>query len=357
MTVNHPATHFTETAAATRPIQVSFEGVTKVYRPRGGAAVEALAGIDLAVRTGEVFGIIGRSGAGKSSLIRLINGLERPTGGRVVVEGVDVGTLPEPALTPLRRRIGMIFQGFNLMAARSVEDNVALPLRFAGVGRREARRRAAEALDLVGLADKAKAYPGRLSGGQKQRAGIARALVQKPTLLLSDEATSALDPETTRSILDLLRTINRDLGLTIVLITHEMEVVRGIADRVAVIDAGRIVETGPTWRVFGDPVHAVTRTLLRRAGDRTDLPDLSGDTLLLALAYTGRDAREVDLGAVVGALGPGARLVQADLERIQGRSQGRLFVAVPRPSAAETQALLTRAHALASHVEIVRDAP
>ncbi|MBB3593431.1 ABC-type methionine transport system ATPase subunit [Rhizobium sp. BK529] len=208
----------------------------------------ALDGISLSVKKGEILGIIGRSGAGKSTLIRCLNGLERADSGEIVIEGRNITGLGEQELQPLRRRIGMIFQHFNLLSAKTVEENVVLPLKIEGVVKAERSKRAHELLELVGLSDKASAYPSSLSGGQKQRVGIARALAARPALLLSDEATSALDPETTRSILTLLKDINRKLGLTILLITHEMEVVRGIADRVAVIDTGRIVEEGQSGR-------------------------------------------------------------------------------------------------------------
>ncbi|RWP22513.1 ATP-binding cassette domain-containing protein, partial [Mesorhizobium sp.] len=234
--------------------------LTDVRRRFGTTA--ALDGVSLSVRKGEILGIIGRSGAGKSTLIRCLNGLERPDSGEIFIEGRDIAQLGERELQPLRRRIGMIFQHFNLLSAKTVEDNVALPLKIDGRPKAERLSRAAELLELVGLSEKAKAYPASLSGGQKQRVGIARALAARPALLLSDEATSALDPETTRSILALLKDINRRLGLTILLITHKMEVIRSIADRVAVIDAGRIVEEGPVWSVFADPQSPVTESLL-----------------------------------------------------------------------------------------------
>eukprot|EP01035_Chromulina_nebulosa_P012922 gene12921-biopygen10939 len=222
-----------------------------VYRHFG--PTPALDGISLTIGKGEIVGLIGRSGAGKSTLIRCLNGLERPDSGEIFIEGRRITGLPEQQLQPLRRRIGMIFQQFNLLANKTVIENVALPLKIEGVARAARSKRARELLDLVGLAGRATAYPSELSGGQKQRVGIARALAARPALLLSDEATSALDPETTRSILALLKDINQRLGLTILLITHEMEVVRSIADRVAVINAGRIVEEGQVWSVFASP--------------------------------------------------------------------------------------------------------
>jgi D-methionine transport system ATP-binding protein len=228
---------FVSTTAIEAEPQTATEEVvrlTDVKRRFGTTA--ALDGISLTVKRGEILGIIGRSGAGKSTLIRCLNGLERADSGEILIEGRDITGLSEQDLQPLRRRIGMIFQHFNLLSAKTVEENVALPLKIEGLAKSERLKRAHELLELVGLADKAKAYPSSLSGGQKQRVGIARALAARPALLLSDEATSALDPETTRSILALLKDINRKLGLTILLITHEMEVVRGIADRTGLVN-------------------------------------------------------------------------------------------------------------------------
>jgi D-methionine transport system ATP-binding protein len=222
-------------------------------------------------KRGEIVGIIGRSGAGKSTLIRCLNGLEKPDSGRIEVLGEDIAPLGERELRRVRLRVGMIFQHFNLLSSKTVADNIALPLKIAGRTQSERRDRVRALLWLVGLEDKADAYPGQLSGGQKQRVGIARALAADPALLLSDEATSALDPETTASILALLRDINRKLGLTIVLITHEMSVVRAIAGRVIVLDYGRIVEEGEAATVFGRPQAASTRRLLASA--HHDAPD------------------------------------------------------------------------------------
>ncbi len=221
-----------------------------------------LQSIDLTVPKGSIFGVIGRSGAGKSTLLRLINGLERPTSGEVIVDGVPLSTLSRPGLRALQRRIGMIFQSFGLLANRSIAGNVALPLELAGVGKAERATRVAELLARVGISDKADAYPSRLSGGQRQRVGIARALAMRPDILLCDEATSALDPETTRSVLALLADLNREMGLTIVLITHEMAVVRAICDHVAVLDQGRLVEAGPVDSVFAGSREQATLALL-----------------------------------------------------------------------------------------------
>jgi D-methionine transport system ATP-binding protein len=205
-----------------------------------------------------VFGIIGRSGAGKSSLVRVINLLNRPTKGEVIVAGRDLTQLNDAQLRAARRDIGMVFQHFNLLSSRTVFDNAALPLELAGMDKAAIRERVNPLLELVGLSALADRYPSQISGGQKQRVGIARALASRPKVLLSDEATSALDPETTRSILALLRQVNKELGLTVVLITHQMQVIKQVADRVAVIDAGRIVEQGPVIDVFTRPQQAIT---------------------------------------------------------------------------------------------------
>lgn len=244
----------------TRGPHIVFEQVGKTY---AGADAPALENVSFTIQRGEVFGIIGRSGAGKSTLLRSINMLERPDRGHVWIDGADIGTLDEDGLVGLRRRIGMIFQHFNLMSAKTVFDNVALPLRVAGVRRAEIEARVNDLLATVGLADKAQAYPAMLSGGQKQRVGIARALVHRPEILLCDEATSALDPETTEQILALLRSINRQLGLTVVLITHDMAVIEEACDRVLVLDHGHVKEHGPVWRVFAEPQAEATLSLLR----------------------------------------------------------------------------------------------
>ncbi|CAO3424475.1 Methionine ABC transporter ATP-binding protein [Azospirillum doebereinerae] len=314
---------------------IRFDGVGKTY-PGG---VQALFEQSFVIRRGSVFGIIGRSGAGKSTLLRAINMLERPSAGRVLIDGVDVGALGEDALVGLRRRIGMIFQHFNLLSAKTVRENVGLPLKVAGVGAAETRRRVDELLDLVGLADKADVHPSKLSGGQKQRVGIARALVHRPEILLCDEATSALDPETTHAILGLLRDIKARLGLTIVLITHDMAVIRAICDEVMVLDHGRRVEHGPVWSVFGAPRGDATQALLRplRHGLPDDIarrllpepPRQGGGHAVLALRFTGESHPEgVSLASLL-ALAPDAKLLHGGIDRIQGHAQGDLLIAVP----------------------------
>ncbi|NKD54787.1 ATP-binding cassette domain-containing protein [Haematospirillum sp. 15-248] len=243
----------------------------KVYPARKGTLPHAaLKGITLTVGEGEVFGIIGRSGAGKSTLLRTINVLERPTSGLVEVDGIDVLALSKRELPLFRRRVGMVFQHFNLLSSRTVFQNIALPLELAGASRADIKAAVEPLLPLVGLADKRDRYPSELSGGQKQRVGIARALASKPHVLLCDEVTSALDPETTRQILRLLKDINRRLNLTMVVITHEMEVVRLLCDKVAVMDHGEVVESGTTADVFADPRHPVTRLLLAHGHEEED---------------------------------------------------------------------------------------
>jgi D-methionine transport system ATP-binding protein len=258
---------------------VQLAGVSKVFG--GTPPVRAVDGVDLEITAGEITGVIGYSGAGKSTLVRLINALERPTAGRVLLDGVDLAGLTERRLGRVRREVGMIFQQFNLFSSRTVQGNVAYPLRPAGLDRAARDRRVAELLDFVGLADRASAYPSQLSGGQKQRVGIARALATRPKLLLADEATSALDPETTADVLALLRRVNDELGTTIVVITHEMEVVRSICDRVVVMEQGRIVEQGPVYDVFSRPSAPATRrfvgSVLRDRPDRAVIERLRSD--------------------------------------------------------------------------------
>ncbi|WP_165221546.1 methionine ABC transporter ATP-binding protein [Affinirhizobium pseudoryzae] len=322
---------------------VSFEGVTKRFPDRGGQGeFTALAGVDYTVPKGAITGIIGRSGAGKSTLIRLVNGLELPTSGTVLVDGVDVTALSERGLRDLRRQVGMIFQHFNLLSSRTVFDNVALPLEIAGLTAKAIRERVEPLLDLVGLSDKAKRYPAELSGGQKQRVGIARALATEPKLLLSDEATSALDPETTQSILDLIKRINRELDLTVLLITHEMEVVKSIASEVAVIDKGLIVEAGRTFDVFTRPKHETTRALLSGLAG-TKLPEAIARRLMeepasAARVYTritffGATAEQPLISRLMSELGAEVNIITGTIDEIAGEPYGSLVISYPADAA------------------------
>lgn len=339
---------------------VRFINVGKTYEGRQGP-VNALKGIDLAIARGEIFGIIGRSGAGKSSLIRTINRLEQPSSGRVLIDQIDISDFDENTLVALRRQTGMIFQHFNLMSAKTVWQNVELPLKVAGVPKLQREQKVRELLELVGLQGKHTAYPAQLSGGQKQRVGIARALVHDPSILLCDEATSALDPETTQSILGLLREINQRLGLTIILITHEMAVIRDICHRVVVLEQGQIVEQGPVWQVFGDPQHAVSKTLLAPLQDSlpealhgriTAQPISAKSPVILRLRFTGNQVQEPDLGALFSALGGQVRLLHGGVEHIQGHALGQLLLSVSSTALSAVQ-LRQRAEHWAQHVEVV----
>ena len=256
--------------------------VEKTYYSKAGN-IEALKKTNIEVKEGDIFGIIGLSGAGKSTLIRCINMLEVPTGGQVFVDGQELTAMNESQLRKARQNIGMIFQHFNLLASRTVYDNVAFPLEIQGMPGEQIRKRVEELLDMVQLKDRADYYPSQLSGGQKQRVGIARALASNPKVLLSDEATSALDPQTTKSILQLLRDINKRLNLTIVMITHQMEVVKEICDRVAVIENGSIIEEGTMYKVFTEPREETTKEFVKTVNDIKIPPII--DTVSMKQAY------------------------------------------------------------------------
>ncbi|NED99759.1 methionine ABC transporter ATP-binding protein [Phytoactinopolyspora halotolerans] len=252
---------------------ISFRDATKVFGG-GPDAVRAVDSVTLDIARGEIFGVIGYSGAGKSTLVRLINALETATSGQVIVDGQDVTTLREAELRKVRAGIGMIFQQFNLMNSRTVAGNVGYPLKVAGWSKQDRRRRVGELLEFVGLTDKARSYPAKLSGGQKQRVGIARALATSPSILLADEATSALDPDTTQDVLALLRRVNRELGVTIVVITHEMDVVRSIAHRVAVMEHGKVIEHGRAYDVFAAPRERATQRFVASTLQDRPSPDV-----------------------------------------------------------------------------------
>ena len=314
--------------------------------------VHALKNINLHIQAGEVFGIIGRSGAGKSSLVRCMNLLNRPGSGKMIVNGRDLLQLSDAQLRQARQEIGMVFQHFNLLSSRTVFDNAALPLELAGVSKAEIAQRITPLLELVGLAHLANRYPAQISGGQKQRVGIARALASNPRVLLSDEATSALDPETTRSILDLLRQVNRELGVTVVLITHQMQVIKQIADRVAVMEAGQVVELGAVLDVFTNPQQAITQSLIdeivpqelpasvqqRVQALSLGLPaGQSGQ--LLRLSYAGDSAYQPVLSHLIRELGLDLSILHGQIDDIQGQSFGSLAVFASGPPAQITAAI------------------
>ncbi|WP_420965282.1 methionine ABC transporter ATP-binding protein [Bradyrhizobium sp. B120] len=327
---------------------VRFEQVAKAYPAyRDKPSVQALKDIDFAIPRGSITGVIGRSGAGKSSLVRLINGLEKPSSGRVVVDGRDISGLSGRDLRLAQRSIGMIFQHFNLLSSRTAADNIALPLEIAGWSRRDIAVRVAELLELVGIADKYDRYPSELSGGQKQRIGIARALATRPNVLLSDEATSALDPQTTRSILDLLANINRELGVTIVLITHEMSVVRQLAKEVVVIDGGHIVERGHVADIFTHPAHPVTQAFLSEViGDsvpvslasRLQPRPVAGGRAVIRVQVRGADAGDTIVARLARELSIDVALLSARIDEIGGQHVGSLSLGIPGGEAAADKA-------------------
>ncbi|MCH0565609.1 MULTISPECIES: methionine ABC transporter ATP-binding protein [unclassified Streptomyces] len=311
---------------------ITTSGLTKTYRaPRShGPEVTALDGVDLHVREGEVFGVIGQSGAGKSSLIRCINLLERPTAGTVTVDGRDLtalagrGPRASRALREARSRIGMVFQHFNLLASRTVQANVELPLEILGMSRRDRARKAMDLLDLVGLADKAGTHPAQLSGGQKQRVGIARALAGDPGVLLSDEATSALDPETTRSILQLLRDLNRQLGLTVLLITHEMDVVKSVCDSAALMEKGRVVESGTVGELLATPGSALASALFPVGGEAT-----GADRTVVDVTFLGESATRPVISRLARTYTIDISILGAAIDTVGGRQIGRMRIELP----------------------------
>lgn len=322
---------------------IHIKDLRKTYKtPRG--VFEAIKGIDLKIEQGEIFGIIGPSGAGKSTLVQCINLLENPDSGSITINGQVLTGLSEVELRAQRRRIGMVFQGFNLLSRRTVFNNVALPLEIAGVNKEEIKPRVDELLKLVGLSHLSDRYPAQISGGQKQRVGIARALACRPDVLLSDEATSALDPETTANILALLRDINRKTGITIVLITHQMEVVKQICDRVAVLSHGTVVESGDTAAIFANPRHDVTRAMVSAATESSlseDSLDIIRQRLVQAVQsnpqqdaavweihlHNSQASTEL-LSGHLNRHGVSLGLLQAKVEDIKGVAVGKLYFQV-----------------------------
>lgn len=338
-----------ELALAAAEPMVRFEGVSKVYPAyRDKPSIYALQDIDVSIPRGSITGVIGRSGAGKSSLVRLINGLEKPTAGRVIVDGRDISALSGQPLRLAQRAIGMIFQHFNLLSSRTAAANIALPLEIAGWSRADIRARVSELLELVGIAEKHDRYPSELSGGQKQRIGIARALATRPDVLLSDEATSALDPQTTRAILDLLASINRELGVTIILITHEMSVVRQLAKEVVVIDGGRIVERGHVADIFTHPKHPATQTFLAEVlGDavpvslasRLEARPVPNGRAVIRVQVRGTDAGDTVVARLARELALDVALLSARIDEIGGQQVGSLILGIPGGEAASRQVL------------------
>lgn len=313
---------------------IEFENVSKDFRIKE-SKVEALKNVNLKIENGDIFGIIGFSGAGKSTLLRTINALEKPTEGRVLVDGEDINQLTSSRLREKRKSIGMIFQQFNLLETKTVYENVALPLKLNNVPKEQIKKRVEEILDFVELSDKSQAYPAKLSGGQKQRVGIARALATEPSILLSDEATSALDPKTTASILKLLKKINRELHITIVLITHEMNVIQSICNHVAVMEKGEIVEKGNVIDIFSMPKMSITRNFVKTvindnvperliAGILTDQRNYK----ILRLKFLDSDSTESVLAEVNKRFEVETNILFANISEIQDRILGIIIVQI-----------------------------
>ena len=314
---------------------IRLQNVTKDFG-EGEEQIHAVHDISLTIEDGEIFGIIGLSGAGKSTLVRCINLLERPTSGSVIVDGRDLTTLPQKELLLIRRSIGMIFQGFNLLAQRNVLQNVCYPLEIAGWKKKESVARATELLSVVGLADRAKAYPSQLSGGQKQRVAIARALATKPRYLLCDEATSALDPTTTQSILSLLKEINRTMGVTVIVITHEMRVIDQICDRVAVIDHGQIAELGAVSQVFTNPQSKIARELILPGVSIAPVFTPGGKRI--RLAFNGETTRHPVVASLIMECQTPVNIVSADIREIDGKIYGQTILELPADEAGAERA-------------------
>lgn len=304
---------------------IELKSITKTFVSAAGSHT-ALDNVSLTVNDGEIFGIIGLSGAGKSTLVRCINLLERPDVGEVIIDGVDIMTVSKSELLAIRRNIGMIFQSFNLLEQRNVIGNVIFPLEIAGVKKADAIARAEALLELVGLSDKAKSYPSELSGGQKQRVAIARALATNPKYILCDEATSALDPTTTVSILELLKSINRTLGVTIIVITHEMDVIDRICDRVAVLDKSRVAELGEVSEVFTDPKSDIAKALV--------LPKMlaavkNSSGRHLRLVFDGESTEKPVISSLVTECGAKISILFADMKELEGKTYGQMLISLP----------------------------
>ena len=312
-----------------RGTRIEFREITKVFKQKK-ARVKALDNVSMTIEPGEIVGIIGYSGAGKSTLVRMINGLDTPSAGELLLDDTNIVGMSEKKLRGIRRNIGMIFQQFNLMNSRTAAGNIEYPLQLQGVGKQERAQRVQELLEFVGLGDKGKSYPEQLSGGQKQRVGIARALATNPSLLLADEATSALDPTTTQEVLDLLRQVNKEFGITIVVITHEMEVVRSIADKVAVMENGRVVEQGSVYEVFSNPQTSVAAkfvaTSLRNEPDVVETDDLLAHEGRLFTINLTEESGFFTAAARLKEAGVSIAVVHGGITTLQQHSFGKLTV-------------------------------
>ena len=304
---------------------IQVENLCKRFNTKGGT-VEAAKNISFSIEKGEIFGIIGLSGAGKSTLVRCLNLLERPTSGTVRVNGKNLTELSEKELRKERQKIGMIFQHFNLLMQRTALDNVCFPMENAGIKKAEARKKALEYLKIVGLEEKALSYPSQLSGGQKQRVAIARVLASDPQILLCDEATSALDPQTTKAILELIKEINRDYGITVVVITHEMSVVQEICDKVAVLERGALVETGTVEELFRNPKTDEAKKLV--FSGRTQIQEMKGKRLV-RVTFQEKSSFEPVIANLVLTYRTPVNILYADTKNINGQAQGEMILQLP----------------------------
>ncbi|MDI9243631.1 methionine ABC transporter ATP-binding protein [Marinobacter sp. CHS3-4] len=334
---------------------IVFDQVEKSYQVNG-QAVPALRPTSMTIETGEIFGIVGHSGAGKSTLVRLINLLEPPSAGRILIDNENITRYSQAELRAFRRKVGMIFQHFNLLSSKTVADNIAFPMKLAGIySKQEIQARVEELLQRVSLSDQANKYPSQLSGGQKQRVGIARALACRPTILLCDEATSALDPQTTQSVLRLLADINKELGLTIVLITHEMDVVRRVCDRVAVMDAGEVVEMGKVSDVFLHPEHPTTRDFVFES-EHIDHEDMQRDLAhapgrILRLTFKGESTYTPLLGSVARESGVDFSILSGRIDHIKDTPYGQLTLSLV---GGDLNVAMNALKAADVHVEVLR---
>ena len=309
---------------------IRLEGLGKQFSTANGK-VTALEDINLEIMSGEIFGIIGLSGAGKSTLVRCINYLEVPTSGKVIFQDKNLSAMSEKQKRLARQSMGMIFQQFNLLSQRNVLQNICFPMEIAGTGKAEARKRAEELLALVGLEDRAKAYPAQLSGGQKQRVAIARAMATNPRVLLCDEATSALDPNTTKSILQLLKRINREMGVTVIVITHEMAVIEAICDKVAIIDHSHIAEVGKVSDIFSGPRSEIGRQLI--LGEAGHPAVNFGNSRQIRIIFDGRESSEPIISNMVLSCKVPVNIMHADTRDIEGKAMGQMLIQLPEDEA------------------------
>ena len=314
---------------------IQIRDLTKTFG-QGADAVHALEHISLNIQKGEIFGIIGLSGAGKSTLVRCINLLERPTDGSVVVDGQEMTQLTDRQLRKARQSIGMIFQGFNLLMQRTALDNICFPLELMGVSKAQARKKARELLEVVGLGDRENAYPAQMSGGQKQRIAIARALATDPKVLLCDEATSALDPTTTLSILELLKDLNQKLGVTVVIITHEMKVVERICHRVAILSGGVVAEQGEVAEIFANPQSEIGRQLVYPGGVKLEA---LRESRVIRIAFNGGSSYEPLIASLAIDCGVKVNILGADTRNIDGKAFGTMLLGLPQDPAEAAKAV------------------